>query len=92
MGYGVCRGGIRRIGNCEHAFTCEDLALIRNISFPGYGVLVRMGQEMLELLRIKNKELELKVAKLEIRRLENRQSDEALYESKTDEDLKAILK
>ncbi|GJU25906.1 hypothetical protein Tco_1164527 [Tanacetum coccineum] len=33
---------IRRIGNCEYAFSCEDLALIRRISFPGYGVLVRM--------------------------------------------------
>ncbi|GKD77329.1 hypothetical protein Tco_1339950 [Tanacetum coccineum] len=28
---------------CEYAFSCEDLALIRRISFPGYGVLVRMG-------------------------------------------------
>nr|GEV59694.1 reverse transcriptase domain, reverse transcriptase zinc-binding domain protein [Tanacetum cinerariifolium] len=26
---------IRRIGNCEYAFSCEDLALIRRISFPG---------------------------------------------------------
>ncbi|GKB38062.1 hypothetical protein Tco_0883004 [Tanacetum coccineum] len=34
------RRRIRRIGNCEYAFTCEDLALIRRISFPGYGVLV----------------------------------------------------
>ncbi|GJZ35651.1 hypothetical protein Tco_0581468 [Tanacetum coccineum] len=33
---------IRRIGNCEYAFSCEDLALIRRISFPGYGVLVRI--------------------------------------------------
>ncbi|GJS22394.1 hypothetical protein Tco_0451026 [Tanacetum coccineum] len=33
------RRGIRRIGNCEYAFSCEDLALIRRISFPGYGVL-----------------------------------------------------
>nr|GEY53974.1 RNA-directed DNA polymerase, eukaryota, reverse transcriptase zinc-binding domain protein [Tanacetum cinerariifolium] len=32
---------IRRIGNCEYAFTCEELALICHISFPGYGVLVR---------------------------------------------------
>ncbi|GJS15013.1 putative reverse transcriptase domain-containing protein [Tanacetum coccineum] len=31
---------IRRIGNCEYAFSCEDLALIRRISFPGYGELV----------------------------------------------------
>nr|GEW40527.1 hypothetical protein [Tanacetum cinerariifolium] len=27
------------IGNYEYAFSCEDLALIRRISFPGYGVL-----------------------------------------------------
>nr|GEY91985.1 RNA-directed DNA polymerase, eukaryota, reverse transcriptase zinc-binding domain protein [Tanacetum cinerariifolium] len=26
---------IRRIGNFEYAFSCEDLALIRHISFPG---------------------------------------------------------
>nr|GEU51799.1 zinc knuckle CX2CX4HX4C [Tanacetum cinerariifolium] len=32
---------IWRIGNCEYAFSCEDLALIRRISFPRYGVLVR---------------------------------------------------
>ncbi|GJU31934.1 hypothetical protein Tco_1175523 [Tanacetum coccineum] len=35
------RRWIRRIGNCEYTFSCEDLALIRRISFPGYGVLVR---------------------------------------------------
>ncbi|GJS30158.1 putative reverse transcriptase domain-containing protein [Tanacetum coccineum] len=35
------RRWIRRIGNCEYAFSCEDLALIRRISFPGYGVLFR---------------------------------------------------
>ncbi|GJS78014.1 zinc finger, CCHC-type containing protein [Tanacetum coccineum] len=34
---------ILHIGNCEYAFSCEDLALIRCIFFPGYGVLVRMG-------------------------------------------------
>nr|GEW59798.1 hypothetical protein [Tanacetum cinerariifolium] len=34
------RRWIRRIGNYEYAFSCEDLALIRRISFPGYGVLV----------------------------------------------------
>ncbi|GJZ12933.1 hypothetical protein Tco_0548163 [Tanacetum coccineum] len=33
------RRWIRRIGNCEYAFSCEDLALIRRISFPRYGVL-----------------------------------------------------
>ncbi|GJS67138.1 hypothetical protein Tco_0681702 [Tanacetum coccineum] len=34
------RRWIRRIKNCEYAFSCEDLALIRRISFPGYDVLV----------------------------------------------------
>ncbi|GJY05801.1 retrovirus-related pol polyprotein from transposon TNT 1-94 [Tanacetum coccineum] len=33
------RRWIRRIGNCEYAFSCEDLVLIRHISFPGYDVL-----------------------------------------------------
>ncbi|GJU78605.1 retrotransposon protein, putative, ty1-copia subclass [Tanacetum coccineum] len=37
------RRWICRIGNYEYVFTCEDLALICRISFPGYGVLVRMG-------------------------------------------------
>ncbi|GJS49505.1 hypothetical protein Tco_0599626 [Tanacetum coccineum] len=31
---------ICRIGKCEYAFSCDDLALIRRISFPGYGVLI----------------------------------------------------
>ncbi|GJS60796.1 hypothetical protein Tco_0655580 [Tanacetum coccineum] len=39
MAYG--RRWIRNIRNYEYAFSCEDLALIRRISFPGYGVLVR---------------------------------------------------
>ncbi|GJW77072.1 hypothetical protein Tco_0138754 [Tanacetum coccineum] len=30
------------IGNSEYAFSYEDLVLIRRISFPGYGVLVRI--------------------------------------------------
>ncbi|GJX62914.1 putative ribonuclease H-like domain-containing protein [Tanacetum coccineum] len=38
MAYG--RRWIWRIGNCEYAFSCVDLALIRRISFPGYSVLV----------------------------------------------------
>ncbi|GJZ95973.1 hypothetical protein Tco_0668307 [Tanacetum coccineum] len=37
------RRWIRCIGNCEYKFNCEELALIRCISFPGYGVLVRNG-------------------------------------------------
>nr|GEZ67177.1 retrovirus-related Pol polyprotein from transposon TNT 1-94 [Tanacetum cinerariifolium] len=36
--------GIRRIGNCLYAFFCEELELIRRISFPGYGVLVRIKE------------------------------------------------
>ncbi|GJS99174.1 hypothetical protein Tco_0820344 [Tanacetum coccineum] len=39
------RRWIHRIGNCEYAFTCEDLALIRRISFPGYGVLIIVVRE-----------------------------------------------
>nr|GEY13913.1 hypothetical protein [Tanacetum cinerariifolium] len=35
------RRWIRRIRNFEYAFSCEELALICRISFPGYGVLVR---------------------------------------------------
>ncbi|GJW66216.1 hypothetical protein Tco_0120640 [Tanacetum coccineum] len=35
----IRRIGIRRIGNYEYAFSCEDLALIRCISFLGYDVL-----------------------------------------------------
>nr|GEX00630.1 hypothetical protein [Tanacetum cinerariifolium] len=33
---------LRRIREGEYAFTYEDLALIRRISFPGYGVLVML--------------------------------------------------
>ncbi|GKA74474.1 hypothetical protein Tco_0780776 [Tanacetum coccineum] len=43
---------------------------------------------MLELLRINNKELELKAAELEIRHMENRKRDKALYETINDEALK----
>nr|GEX48670.1 glutathione S-transferase T3-like [Tanacetum cinerariifolium] len=48
-------------------------------------------QEMSELLKIKNRELELKAAEVKIRRMENRQRDEALYETTTDEALKERL-
>nr|GEZ62517.1 hypothetical protein [Tanacetum cinerariifolium] len=47
---------------------------------------------MSELLKIKNRELELKAAELEIRCMENRQRDEALYETTTDEALKERLR
>ncbi|GJU08190.1 hypothetical protein Tco_1124620 [Tanacetum coccineum] len=53
---------------------------------------VQKGREMTELLQIKKQELELKAAELEIRRLENRQRDKALYMSTTDEELKAMLR
>nr|GEU48166.1 retrovirus-related Pol polyprotein from transposon TNT 1-94 [Tanacetum cinerariifolium] len=50
------------------------------------------NQEMSELLKIKNRELELKAAELKIRRMENRQRDEALYETTTGEALKERLR
>nr|GEX74556.1 Ty3/gypsy retrotransposon protein [Tanacetum cinerariifolium] len=50
------------------------------------------NQEMSELLKIKNRELELKAAELEIRRMKNCQRDEALYETTTDEALKERLR
>ncbi|GJR64478.1 hypothetical protein Tco_0010543 [Tanacetum coccineum] len=40
-GYGVWQKVDTPCWNCEYAFSGEDLALIRRISFPGYGVLVR---------------------------------------------------
>ncbi|GJS36911.1 putative reverse transcriptase domain-containing protein [Tanacetum coccineum] len=49
---------IRRIGNWSNAFSCEVLALIRRISFVGYGVLL-----ILELL--KKEELYAKFSKCE---------------------------
>ncbi|GKC19266.1 hypothetical protein Tco_1021416, partial [Tanacetum coccineum] len=39
------RRGIRRIGNCLYVFSCEELALIRRISFPGYGVLYKSTKD-----------------------------------------------
>nr|GEV98839.1 retrovirus-related Pol polyprotein from transposon TNT 1-94 [Tanacetum cinerariifolium] len=36
---------IRRIGNWSNAFSCEVLALIRRISFVGYGVLITSDYE-----------------------------------------------
>nr|GEX04928.1 hypothetical protein [Tanacetum cinerariifolium] len=41
---------------------------------------IQKNQEMSELLQIKKQELELKAAELKIRRMENRQRNEALYE------------
>nr|GFB62386.1 hypothetical protein [Tanacetum cinerariifolium] len=49
-------------------------------------------QEMSKLLKIKNRELELKAAELEIRRMENYQRDEVLYETTTDKALKEKLR
>ncbi|GJU91224.1 carbonyl reductase [NADPH] 1-like protein [Tanacetum coccineum] len=42
---------------------------------------IQKKQEMSELLKIKNRELELKAAELEIRRMENRQRDEVVIET-----------
>ncbi|GJZ90214.1 hypothetical protein Tco_0662141 [Tanacetum coccineum] len=82
------------VAGSENALDVESLAkMIDNeyvMANDPYNV--QKSQDMSKLLRIKNKELELKVAELEIRRLENRQRDEALYETTTDEDLKAILR
>nr|GEV69319.1 serine acetyltransferase 1, chloroplastic-like [Tanacetum cinerariifolium] len=49
-------------------------------------------QEMSELLKIKNRKLELKAAELKIRCMENRQRDEASYETTTNEALKERLR
>nr|GEW08426.1 hypothetical protein [Tanacetum cinerariifolium] len=40
------RRRIRRIGNYEYAFSCEDLALIRHISFLGYDILKKISLEV----------------------------------------------
>ncbi|GJR25180.1 RNA-directed DNA polymerase, eukaryota [Tanacetum coccineum] len=53
---------------------------------------IQKNQEMSELLKIKKQELKLNAAELEIRRMENRQRDEALYETTTDEALKERLR
>nr|GEV17416.1 RNA-directed DNA polymerase, eukaryota, reverse transcriptase zinc-binding domain protein [Tanacetum cinerariifolium] len=45
---------IRRIGNCEYAFSCEDLALIRRIAFSWYGVLKFWYFHKLDLLEFVN--------------------------------------
>ncbi|GJU17968.1 hypothetical protein Tco_1145934 [Tanacetum coccineum] len=39
------RRGIRRIRKCLYAFSCEELALIHRISFPGYDVFVRIDND-----------------------------------------------
>ncbi|GJZ88098.1 hypothetical protein Tco_0659880 [Tanacetum coccineum] len=52
----------------------------------------RPSKDESESRDIKKHELELKVAELEIRRMENRQRDEALYESTTNEELKALFR
>ncbi|GJT19885.1 hypothetical protein Tco_0878591 [Tanacetum coccineum] len=44
------RRWILRIGNYEYAFSCEDMALIRRISFPGYDVLLLLIKDVLETL------------------------------------------
>nr|GEY74934.1 hypothetical protein [Tanacetum cinerariifolium] len=52
---------------------------------------IQKKKEMSELLKIKNQELELKAVELEIRCMEGRQRDEALYETTTDEAFKERL-
>nr|GFA44146.1 hypothetical protein [Tanacetum cinerariifolium] len=39
---GEVSSGIHRSGNYLYAFSCEELAQIHRISFPGYGILVRI--------------------------------------------------
>nr|GEV28397.1 uncharacterized mitochondrial protein AtMg00810-like [Tanacetum cinerariifolium] len=51
---------IRRIGNYKYAFSCEDLALIRRISFPGYDLsswIRRMSEGEYAVLGIVNTDL-----------------------------------
>ncbi|GKE74613.1 hypothetical protein Tco_1536654 [Tanacetum coccineum] len=55
MAYG--RRWIRRIGNCEYAFSCEDLALIRHISFLGYGILLSKEKATIYSLQEEKKRL-----------------------------------
>ncbi|GKE39770.1 hypothetical protein Tco_1463175, partial [Tanacetum coccineum] len=85
---------VRSAAGSVNAFDVESLANMMANKYVMASDLynVQKSQEMSELLRIKNKELELKAAELKIRRLENRQKDKALYEMTTDEDLKAILR
>ncbi|GKB44404.1 RNA-directed DNA polymerase, eukaryota [Tanacetum coccineum] len=82
------------VAGSENAFDVESLAkMIDNeyvMASDPYNI--QKSQDMSKLLRIKNKELELKVAELEIRRMKNRQIDEAFYETSTDEELKASLR
>nr|GEW13973.1 hypothetical protein BVC80_1833g150 [Tanacetum cinerariifolium] len=76
------------------SFDVAELAKMMDIEYVMVGdpYNIQKKQEMSELLKIKNQELELKVTELEIRRMENRQRDEALYETKTDEALKERLR
>ncbi|GKD23539.1 hypothetical protein Tco_1225242 [Tanacetum coccineum] len=82
------------LAGLENVFDVESLAklMANEYTMVNDPYDVQKGQEMTELLRIKKQELELKAAELEIRRLENRQRDEALYFSTTNEELKAILR
>ncbi|GJW16080.1 hypothetical protein Tco_0020213 [Tanacetum coccineum] len=80
----------------SNAFDVESLAklMANEYAMASEPYNVQKGQEMTELLRIKKQvlELKLKAAELEIRRLKDRQRDEALYESTTDEELKALVR
>ncbi|GJX38182.1 hypothetical protein Tco_0251485 [Tanacetum coccineum] len=86
-----------KVGSLAGSTSAFDVESLVKMMANGYVMAsdlynVQKSQKMSELLRIKNKELELKAAELKIRRLENRQKDKALYEMTTDEDLKAILR
>ncbi|GKC51491.1 hypothetical protein Tco_1074236 [Tanacetum coccineum] len=74
MGKLACNGS-------SNTFDVESLAklMANEYAMANDPYNIQKGQEMTELLRIKKQELELKAAELEIRRLENRQRDEALY-------------
>ncbi|GJS89590.1 glutathione S-transferase T3-like protein [Tanacetum coccineum] len=76
------------------SFNVAELAKMMAIEYVMASDLynIQKKQEMSELLKIKNRELELKAAELEIRRMENLQRDEALYETTTDEALKERLR
>ncbi|GKE19376.1 hypothetical protein Tco_1426953 [Tanacetum coccineum] len=77
-----------------NAFDVESLAklMANEYAMDSDPYNVQKGQELTELFRIKKNERELKAAELKICQLENRQRDEALYLSTTDEQLNAILR
>ncbi|GJU51929.1 protein YIPF6 [Tanacetum coccineum] len=75
-------------------FDVESLAklMVNEDAMVSEPCFVQKGQNMTELLQMKKMELELKSEELTIRRTEQRQKDETLYLSTTDEELKAMLR